>query len=219
MRRLRFPNEQTALFLLSLFIGFTLWSYISAARNPRVEQSTSRLVAVLPAIAGEPAYGYTLLGIRITPQTVAVAGDPKTLTQIQSVATETVNISGATRDFVQEVAVAAPSGVRAAPGRVRVAVQIVPAIAVTTVRGIRVQPPEVGTGLVVDIEPALVQVQVQGPVTLVNRLRASDFSARLDSPAVEEGRRRAQVRVQAPPQVEVLSITPAAVVIIVRKGG
>jgi YbbR domain-containing protein len=218
MRRLRFPNEHTALFLLSLFIGFTLWSYISAARNPRVEQSTSKLAAVLPAIAGEPAYGYTLLGIRVTPQTVPVAGDPKTLAQIQSVSTETVNISGATRDFVQEVSVVAPSGVRTG-GRVRVAVQIVPAIAVTTVRGIRVEPPEVGSGLVVDIEPALVQVQVQGPVTLVNRLRASDFSARLDSPAVEEGRRRAQVRVQAPPQVEVLSIVPAAVVVIVRKGG
>ena len=218
MRRLRFPNEHTALFLLSLFIGFTLWSYISAARNPRVEQSTSKLAAVLPAIAGEPAYGYTLLGIRVTPQTVPVAGDPKTLAQIQSVSTETVNISGATRDFVQEVSVVAPSGVRTG-GRVRVAVQIVPAIAVTTVRGIRVEPPEVGSGLVVDIEPALVQVQVQGPVTLVNRLRASDFSARLDSPAVEEGRRRAQVRVQAPPQVEVLSIVPAAVVITVRKGG
>ncbi|HLA24782.1 MAG TPA: CdaR family protein [bacterium] len=218
MRRLRFPNEHTALFLLSLFIGFTLWSYITAARNPRVEQSTSKLAAVLPAIAGEPAYGYTLLGIRVTPQTVPVAGDPKTLAQIQSVSTETVNISGATRDFVQEVSVVAPSGVRTG-GRVRVAVQIVPAIAVTTVRGIRVEPPEVGSGLVVDIEPALVQVQVQGPVTLVNRLRASDFSARLDSPAVEEGRRRAQVRVQAPPQVEVLSIVPAAVVVIVRKGG
>ena len=218
MRRLRFPNEQTALFLLSLFIGFTLWSYITAARNPRVEQSTTKLAAVLPAIAGEPAYGYTLLGIRVTPQTVAVAGDPKTLAQTQSVATETVNISGATRDFVQEVAVVAPGGVRAR-GRVRVAVQIVPAIAVTTVRGIRVQPPEVGSGLIVDIEPALIQVQVQGPVTLVNRLRASDFSARLDGPVMEEGRRRAQVRVQAPPQVEVLSIVPAAVVIIVRKGG
>ena len=218
MRRLRFPNEQTALFLLSLFIGFTLWSYITAARNPRVEQSTTKLAAVLPAIAGEPAYGYTLLGIRVTPQTVAVAGDPKTLAQIQSVATETVNISGATRDFVQEVVVIAPGGVRTG-GRVRVAVQIVPAIAVTTVRGIRVQPPEVSSGLIVDIEPALIQVQVQGPVTLVNRLRASDFSARLDGPVTEEGRRRAQVRIQAPPQVEVLSIVPAAVLIIVRKGG
>lgn len=218
MRRPRFPNEQTALFLLSLFIGFTLWSYISAARNPRVEQSTSRLAAVLPAIAGEPAYGYTLLGIRVTPQTVPISGDPKALAQIQSVSTETVNISGATRDFVQEVSVVAPRGVRTG-GRVRVAVQIVPAIAVTTVRGIRVQPPEVPGGLVVDLEPSMVQVQVQGPVTLVNRLRASDFSARLDGPAVEEGRHRAQVRVQAPPQVEVLSIVPAAVVVIVRKGG
>jgi YbbR domain-containing protein len=218
MRRLRFLNEQTGLFLLSLFIGFTLWSYITAGRTPAVEQSTTRLAAVIPAIAGEPAYGYTLLGIRVTPQTVTVAGEPKTVAQVGSVSTETVNISGATRDFVQEVAVVSPAGVRVA-GRVRVAVQIVPAIAVTTVRGIRVQPPEVGDGLVVNIEPALVQIQIQGPVTLVNRLRAADFSARLDGQTAEEGRRRAQVRIQAPPQVEVLSIVPPTVTITVRKGG
>lgn len=218
MRRLRFLNEQTGLFLLSLFIGFTLWSYITAGRTPAVEQSTTRLAAVIPAIAGEPAYGYTLLGIRVTPQTVTVVGDPKTVVQVGSVSTETVNISGATRDFVQEVAVVSPAGVRVA-GRVRVAVQIVPAIAVTTVRGIRVQPPEVGNGLVVEIEPALVQIQIQGPVTLVNRLRAADFSARLDGQTVEEGQRRAQVRIQAPPQVEVLSIVPPSVTITVRKGG
>jgi YbbR domain-containing protein len=218
MRRLRFLNEQTALFLLSLFIGFTLWSYITAARTPAVEQSTTRLAAVLPAIAGEPAYGYTLLGIRVTPQTVPVAGDPKAVAQVPSVSTETVNISGATRDFVQEVAVVAPAGVSVA-GRVRVAVQIVPAIAVTTVRGIRVQPPEAGSGLMVSIEPALVQIQIQGPVTLVNRLRAADFSARLDGQTGEEGRHRAQVRIQAPPQVEVLSIVPASVTVIVRRRG
>jgi len=218
MRRLRFPNEQTALFLLSLFIGFTLWSYITAGRTPAVEQSTTRLAAVLPAIAGEPAYGYTLLGIRVTPQTVAVAGDPKMVAQVSSVSTETVNISGATRDFVQEVSVVAPAGLRV-QGRVRVAVQIAPAIAVTTVRGIRVQPPEVSSGLVVAIEPALVQIQIQGPVTLVNRLRAADFSARLDGQTGEEGRRRAQVRIQAPPQVEVLSIVPPSVTVTVRKGG
>lgn len=218
MRRVRFLNEQTGLFLLSLFIGFTLWSYITAGRTPAVEQSATRLAAVIPALAGEPAYGYTLLGIRVTPQTVTMVGDPKTVAQVGSVSTETVNISGATRDFVQEVAVVSPAGVRVA-GRVRVAVQIVPAIAVTTVRGIRVQPPEVGNGLVVDIEPALVQIQIQGPVTLVNRLRAADFSARLDGQTAEEGQRRAQVRIQAPPQVEVLSIVPPSVTITVRKGG
>jgi hypothetical protein len=82
-----------------------------------------------------------------------------------------------------------------------------------------VQPPEVGGGLVVDIEPALVQIQIQGPVTLVNRLRAADFGARLDGVTAEEGRRRAQVRIQAPQQVEVLSIVPPSITVTVRKGG
>jgi hypothetical protein len=35
----------------------------------------------------------------------------------------------------------------------------------------------------------------------------------------EEGRRRAQVRIQAPQQVEVLSIVPPSITVTVRKGG
>lgn len=216
MRLRRMLNEQAMLLLLSFVVGVALWAYVTSARTVPVAQTPTKTVAVVPAIRGEPAYGYSLLGIRITPQTVVVAGDPKLLAQVETVSTEPVNIGGATRDFVQEVGVVAPSQVQVS-ARVRVAVQVAPAVAVTTVRGIRVETPRAPEGFVVEVQPDLVTVQVQGPVTLVTRLRAADFSARVDGLDFSEGRQRVQVTVQAPPQVEVLSIAPPGVTVTVRK--
>ena len=214
--RLRLLNEQTALLLLSFVISVSLWAYVTTARMADTPRATTKVVAVVPAIVGEPAYGYSLLGIRVTPQTVTLSGNPRVLAQIQTVATEPVNIAGVTRDFVQEVAVIAPPQVEVS-GRVRVAVQVAAAVAVTTVRGIRVQAPRVPAGVTVAIQPDIIVVQVQGPVTLVNRLRAADFTARVDGLDFTEERQRAQVKVQAPPQIEVLSITPPGVTVTVKK--
>ncbi|MDQ7844607.1 MAG: CdaR family protein [Armatimonadota bacterium] len=216
--RFRRINEQTLLLVLSFLISVALWAYVTSARITPAPQATTKVVAVVPAITGEPAYGYSLLGIRVTPLTVTLTGPPAVLAPIQSVSTEPVNIGGQTRDFVQEVAVLPPPGTQVG-GRVRVAVQIVPAVAVTTVRGIPVQVPPLPGGYVAEVQPDRVAVEVQGPVTVVNRLRAADFTARVDGLEATVGRQRAQVRVQAPPQVEVLNITPAGVTVTVRRGG
>lgn len=217
MRFRRILNEQTLLAILSVIISISLWAYVTSSRSERAPQATTKVVPVVPSIVGEPAYGYSLLGIRLTPQAVVINGPPSLLSQVETVSTEPVDIKGQTRDFVQEVSVITPMQIRATQ-RVRVAVQIVPAVAVTTVRGIRIQRPRPPQGFVIDLQPSVVVVQVQGPVTLVNRLRSTDFSAYLDGLDFSEGRQRAQVRVQAPPQVEVLSITPGGIIVTVRKG-
>lgn len=215
--RLRVLNEQTVLLLLSFVVSLSLWAYVTAQRTSDAPQATTKLAAVVPSIIGEPAYGYTLLGIRVTPQAVTLSGNPRILAQVQSVTTEPVNIAGVTRDFVQEVAVVPPADVQVS-GRVRVAVQVAAAVAVTTVRGIQVQPPRTPQGVTVTLQPSSVVVQVQGPVSMVNRLRAADFTARVDVEDFTEERQRAQVRVQAPPQIEVLSITPSGVTVTVKRG-
>jgi len=85
--RLRLLNEQTALLLLSFVISVSLWAYVTAARTADTPRATTKVVAVVPAIVGEPAYGYSLLGIRVTPQIVTLSGNPGVLAQIQTAAT------------------------------------------------------------------------------------------------------------------------------------
>lgn len=210
-------NEQTLLLLLSFVVGVSLWAYVTSVRGVPAARTT-KTVAVVPAIQGEPAPGYSLVGIRITPQTVVIAGDPKVLAQVEAVNTDPVNLALATGNFVQEVGIVLPPQVQGST-RVRVAVQVAPAVAVTTVRDIRIDLPRPPAGFVVDVQPDAVTVQVQGPVALVTRLRATDFSAQVDGLDFSEGQQRVQVKVQSPPQVEVLSISPPGVTVTVRRQG
>lgn len=217
MRPRRLLNEQSLLLLLSFAIAVTSWYYVVSTQNPRVPRTTTKLVAVIPEIAGEPAYGYSLLGVRVTPPTITVSGTPERLAEIEMVRTEPVDITGKTADVVREVGLAGPPDV-VRPLRVRVAVQIAPAMAARVVAQVRVRVENTPNGLGVRVDPAVVDVQVEGPVAIVSRLRSTDLVARVDGTDFSEGRRRAALQVEVPAQVRVLSIRPSTVLVVIRKG-
>ncbi len=218
MRARRLFSEQNLLLVLSILIAVTSWYYVVTTQNPRVPRMTSKTVAVIPELVGEPAYGYSLLGVRVTPPTVILSGTPERLAQIETVRTEPVFITGATRDVLRDVGLVGPVEIGRST-RVNVAVQVVPAIAVTVVPRVRVRVENIPRGLSVRVEPASVDVQVQGPVALISKLRPEDLQARIDGTDFSEGRRRVSPDVRTPAQVSVLSVNPALVVIVIRKGG
>lgn len=218
MRPRRLFSEQNLLLLLSFLISVTSWYYVVTTQNPRFPRTTFKAVAVIPDLSGEPAYGYSVLGVRVTPPTITLTGMPEQLFEIDLVRTVPVMITGATQDVVRDVAlVLPPEFTRAA--RVRVAVQIAPAIAATTVRGVKVQVQNAPAGLVARVEPATVDVQVQGPVSIINKLRPEDLQARVDGAAFSTGQRRVTPEVQTPPEVTVLTIKPSAVLIVMMRKG
>ncbi len=213
----RFFNERNVYLLLSVVIATGLWWYVSGARSPRVDRAGAKVVPVVPTIVGEPAYGYSLLGVRVIPAAVTITGDPRLLEPIQTVSTEPVIVSE-THDFSRDVAVLAPPGIGAGM-RVHVSVQIVPAVAVTVLRGVRVQVLDAPAGSTVGLLPATIEVHVQGPVLLVTRLRADHFTATVQAADLPVGQHRLAVKVTAPPQVEVLEVHPAEIVVTIRRGG
>lgn len=218
MRARRLFSEQNLLLLLSFVIAVTSWYYVVITQNPRVPQTTAKAVAVIPEIDGEPAYGYGLLGVRVTPPTVTLSGLPEELATIETVRTEPVMITGATKDVVREVGLVGPPEFSRST-RVRVAVQIAPAIAATVVRGVKVQVQNAPAGLIARVVPATVDVQVQGPVSIISKLRPEDLLARVDGKDFSTGQRRVTLQVQTPREVTVLTIKPAAVlVVVIRKG-
>lgn len=214
----RFFNERNLYLLFSLVIATGLWWYVASVRNPRVERATAKAVPVVPTIVGEPRFGYSLLGVQVTPAAVSIRGEPQQLEAVQRVTTEPINMTGATRDIVQDVAVIAPAGTEVGV-RVRVSIQIAPAIAITVLRGVRVQVVGAPPGTAVDLQPATVQVRVSGPVLLVTRLRADEFTATVQAADLAAGQHTLPVRVRGPAEVEVFDIQPAQIVVTVRRGG
>src|SRR5207245_9862139 len=108
MRPRRLFNEHSLLLLLSFFIAVTSWYYVVTTQNPRFPRTTFKAVAVIPDLSGEPDYGYSVLGVRVTPPTIALTGLPEQLSAIEPVRTQPVMITGSTQDVVGDVGVVLP---------------------------------------------------------------------------------------------------------------
>lgn len=212
----RVLSEQYFLLLVSLAIAVSSWYYVTTSFNPRAVQT--KTVAVIPTIVGEPRYGYSLIGVRALPSTVTISGNPESLKALSALVTVPVDVTGVTRDIIKEVGVIGPPDL-VRPVRVRVEVTIRQAVAATVVRGVRVRVENAPAGLLTQVEPDTIELHVQGPLTIVSRLGAKDFTASVDATDFTEGRRRMQVEVKPPADVEVLAVRPPAVIVVVRKGG
>jgi len=226
----RFLNERNLYLLLSLVIASGLWYYVAGGRSPHVDRATAKAVPVVPTIVGEPRFGYSLLGVQVTPTTVSIRGDPQRLEAVEQVTTEPINLSGATRDITQDVPIVTPEGIEVTT-RVRVSIQIAPAVAITVLRGVRVQVPDAPAGTTVEVQPATLQVRVSGPVMLVTRLRADELTATLRIGELPPGQHTLPVRactgtavtgavcVRGPAEIEVFDVQPAQIVVTIRRGG
>ncbi len=78
---------------------------------PLFTDKQSRTLPVNPVVTGEPAPGFRIAKIEVTPQTVLVEGDGDQLASLTEVDTAPVALFGATNAVTQEVALALPTGV------------------------------------------------------------------------------------------------------------
>ena len=76
------------------------------------------------AITGQPAPGYNVKNIQVTPSTVNATGLADVLSALQQIASDPVDISDATADVVKTVTLRPPAGVTVAPRSVQVHVFI-----------------------------------------------------------------------------------------------
>lgn len=85
----------------------------------------SKQVAAVPSVTGTPACGYAISGIVVTPSLVTVTGDfPSVTAAGDSIALNSIDITGATGNVSSSEKVSAPASTTVAPASVRVTVQI-----------------------------------------------------------------------------------------------
>jgi len=89
-----------------------------------LEEAIRRSVPVKPDVAGSPEAGYRVLRMKVTPGSVEVQGAKSKVQKLQWVATEPVDISGASETVTREVGVLAPAGLQTQPGKVTLEVTI-----------------------------------------------------------------------------------------------
>lgn len=72
----------------------------------RVEPKERKRVPILPTLAGDPAPGYRVSGVRKQPSTVVVEGARSEVESLEGVPTRPVDIAGATKSLQREVPLA-----------------------------------------------------------------------------------------------------------------
>jgi YbbR domain-containing protein len=175
-------------------------------------------MAVSPQITGVPADGYNVVSVSVSPPAVTVSGTQAFVTGTTSVATKSIDISGATADIVKTVSLDLSSGteVTGGPPTVTVTVKIAPATGLFT---FSVPVSAVNLGSTLNISGALPSVTVVlfGPLPVLEGLSPNDIPAVIDLSGDGAGTHKKQVSVTPPSGATVRSVTPAEIEILLEK--
>ena len=138
---------------------------------------------VVPIIAdwvGVPPTGYRLLGIEVEPESALVSGLPTILDGVQSIRTDTINISGTVESFEQPITLDLPQGVVLNDIQsVVVQFDIEPILSSDVVRK-SVEIRALGEGLTATLQTEEVTVFIFGPLPVLNSVTPDDVSVTLD---------------------------------------
>ncbi|MCS6846015.1 MAG: diadenylate cyclase CdaA [Caldilineales bacterium] len=169
----------------------------------------TREAAVYPVIVGNVATGYWISNIVVTPTTVILSGDPRTLEQMGGlVDTAPIDVTGAAADIVRRVPLAPPPGVTALNERGVTEGSVEVRIAVAAQPGnLRLAVPVNVTGstegVTVNVSPAVVDVYLAGPLPTLNQVAADPQLVRVvvDVTELTSGSYNLTPRVIAPDNV------------------
>jgi len=146
---------------------------------PIVSSAGIKRVPVVPQVVGEPASGYVVSGLTVEPQFVRLAGGAGALEAVQSVATEAVDIQGASRTTSRTVRLSGPASTPllfGEPVSATVTVRITPIERPFQVSlPVSVQLVDVGPGLLGSVNPPIVQVTLSGTAAQLATLDAASL--------------------------------------------
>lgn len=177
----------------------------------------SKTVPVRATTKGNPANGWAVSQVIVTPTAVKLFGTADKLKGIDSLNAGVIDISGATQDVVVEVKpenLSLPSGVTLEAGaKINILVRLTPALVEKTIKGIPVTVKNLATGQQVDPSSPTVDITVKGSPDAVNGIKISDIVLWVDLTGLGPGQQSVQVFGQLPQGVEALNLPKISVTI------
>jgi YbbR domain-containing protein len=175
----------------------------------------SRTMPVNPVITGQPAAGFEIESVVVTPQVVLVAGDPDQLAELARVDTDPIPMNGVSADETVRVGLALPTGVVAVgDDTVTVTIKIRPVTATRTFdAGLRL------VGARNDLRYALstdrVLVTIGGSTADLDRLSATTLVVDLDVTDLGVGAHEVPVTANLPTGTTLVAASPAKVTVTI----
>lgn len=199
--------------------GVEVTSVVPATITLTLERGGApRTVPIVPDLQGQPADGFVVGQISMSPQTVEVIGPETRLQRLREALTEPVSVEGASDRVESEVAVgvADPTLRLEAPLSASVTVEIVPAPLERTLHDVPVLVRESGGVSRFVVDPEQITVGVRGPRNLVRDLDTTVVQAYVDLAGLRPGRYNLPVTVESTGELSITHIDPASVSITLR---
>jgi YbbR domain-containing protein len=210
------PGEQTAYLTpseVSAPFGARVMRVTPTSVRIVLDRTVERSVEVIPRVVGSPAEGYELHHIGLSPEKIDVVGPASHVSGLEQVTTEPVSVDGLREPYSRLVRIELDP-------LVRVERELNVALALDVREEHRSRELSVSVrGLPQDraarLMPGKVRVRLEGPKSLVDRLRAEEVLAQVELSALAPGRHSVApaIVISSPDagQFQVLSIEPQSI--------
>ena len=175
-----------------------------------VQQTTlNRTLPVEASVTGDPASGYRVASVRVSPSTIVVQGTIEVLQALDLISLPELNIDGGgPADVVSTVSISLPAGARnIGPTSVTVTVSFVPISGSLRIT-VAPQVVAVADGLDAVLDVGSVAVVVEGPLALLNSLLPSRVLATVNAAGLDAGTTELAVKVSVPLDLSVVAVQP-----------
>jgi len=177
---------------------------------------TTKDVPIRVTLSGQPARGHFVSLYRAQPASATIIGPPEELDKVTTIATDPVNIEGATAPVNVTVGLQQPPNVTISGlTQVQVTVEI-RAIAASAVTRVAVSVANLGPELQAVLMPESVAVLLGGPAPVLESLQPGSVIVSLNLSGLGPGTYTLAPVVNAPAQVTVAGVTPTEIRVEIR---
>jgi len=178
-----------------------------------ITQSTlTRTLPVEASITGDPAPGYRVSGVKVTPSTLQVEGTIDVLQALDTLKLPGVDIGGQVTDVKSTVRPDPPEGLTIVPSGAVVTVEVtITAIPGSISLTLAPEVTNVRQGLVARVNPGSVTAIAEGPLPRLNAMQPGSIRATVDASNLGPGTTDIRVEVTAPEGVSIRQVQPSTV--------
>jgi YbbR domain-containing protein len=178
----------------------------------KLAKKTQKNVPIRPKITGEPADGYELSNVSVTPRRIELSGPATSLADIESVTTESIDVTGRTSTFDKTVRLRIDDPLVGydLDRPIEMTVEIDTQEIQRVISNIPVEPVNINAPMTATVNPTTVSITLRGPKAVVEKIDPSALLASLDMGGKEPGTFMKEVEIQnVPRSVQVVETQPS----------